>query len=68
MAMFNPLELLIWALLVTFAGCWVALMLMPVALRRKQQDDAAGVDSLHVHCFPLNKKAHRKCLICGVRA
>jgi hypothetical protein len=64
----NPLGLVFWALLVTFAVCGGVFVLMAFVVRRNQENLHADVDRLHVHCFPLDKRVQRKCLICGVAA
>ena len=64
----NGLEPVMWVLLVTLALCWGALTLKAAIQHRGQEKASAHIDGLHVHCFPLNQKGQRKCMICGVSA
>lgn len=63
----TSLEPVFWALLVILAVCWGALLVMSGVLRSRAKV-ATRSGGQHVHCFPLDRRLDRKCLICGVSA
>lgn len=63
----TSLEPVFWALLIILAVCWGALLAMS-GLPRGRGKVATRNGGQHVHCFPLDRRLDRKCLICGVNA